>query len=102
MITINNDFLAKEFEAFKQLQTKEEKQVFIKNATVRFDKIESVEQKAIRNSWVENLSKVDNRLKEISAEIKAEKMLEVYPANEEEFHLLEAILQKMNIRFAWK
>lgn len=102
MVTINNKYLQSQFEAFSKLKSEEEKKAFVEQSKQDFSTLDNAQQQDVQQAFKNNLSDVDNRLKAIHQEIKSIKTLEVYPNSEEEIHLLEALLKKMNIRFAFK
>jgi len=102
MITIQNEFLKKEFEAFSKLQSKDEKQALLETASKRFDSFSEQKQQEIQQDWINNVEQIGNRLNEIGDRVMSLQTLEVYPTNKEEVRLLEMILKKMNIRFALK
>ena len=60
------------------------------------------EQTNAQQEWEKSLKRIKRRLKEVSMQSKAHKTIEIFSKNEEETHLIEALLSKMNVTHSFK
>lgn len=95
---MENSFLNKQFETFKTLSTKAEKDAFLKDYKKSFDILNEEEKNAAQENWEGNIVAIKNRVQEIRKEIEDKKSI-ITVKDKEERQLIEILLKKMNIQF---
>ena len=90
----------KNFETFKTLSTKEEKDAFLKTHKTSFSTLNEEEKKATRENWKENVTAIKDQVQGIKEEAQDRKsVITILPKDREERQLIETLLEKMNIQF---
>jgi len=97
-----NSFLSTQIDQFSKLKSEEEKAAFWANFSKNFDELPEEQQTNTQQEWKTNVERINNRLDEISTQLKAQKTIEIFPKNEEETRLIKTLLSKMDVAYSLK
>jgi hypothetical protein len=100
MVTIKNKVLNNQFEQFSKLGSEAERKAFWENFSQDFDALSPTEQENMRQSWLKNMDSVESRLKAIGKQLDtAIGEIRIFPSDASEARLIEALLDRMGVRY---
>lgn len=97
---VKNTVRNNQFEQFSKLGSEAERKAIWENFSQDFDALDPSEQEDIRQSWLKNTDSVESRLKAIGKQLNtAIDEIRVFPADASEARLIEALLDRMGVRY---